>query len=564
MDRKSRYSESMKRKVIVVDDEYVNRQMLGFIISQKYDVIYAENGRDALEKIRASEKEISLVLLDIMMPEMNGFELMEVMKADDELKQIPIIVLTAEESAEVKSLNLGAADFIKKPYNRPEVILARVGRIVELSEDRSLIKDTERDLLTGLYMPNYFYEYALQLDQYFPNWEMDAVVIDVEHFHLVNSLYGRKFGNEVLKKIADTLRNLLSDEVDGYACRYDADMFFLYCTHLEDYELVRSKLMDELAGLGEDNKRIRIRLGVYPDVDRKLSVEDRFDRAKLASNQIRNNYTQSIAYYDNQVHEDSIFAEKLIHDIHDAIENKNLVVFYQPKYAIQGEKPVLKSAEALIRWNHPELGMINPGKFIPLFENNGLIQMLDHFVWKEAAHQIKKWKDEFGKTVPVSVNVSRMDIYDSRLEARLLDTLMENGISPEEYMLEITESAYADDSDQLIEVVEKLRQKGFRVEMDDFGSGYSSLGMLTLLPIDVLKLDMQFVKNVHTDEKSLKLINLIMEIAKFMDVTVVAEGVENEEQYKLLKESGCDVIQGFYFSKPLPPEEFAKLIIAEE
>ena len=564
MDRKSKYSGSVKRKVVVVDDEYVNRQMLGFIISQQYDVIYAENGRDALEKIRESDQEISLVLLDIMMPEMDGFELMTVMKEDDQLKKIPIIVLTSEESAEVKSLNLGAADFIKKPYNRPEVILARVGRIVELNEDRNLIKDTERDVLTDLYMPNYFYEYALQLDHYFPNWEMDAVVIDVDHFHLINSLYGRKFGNEVLRKIADTLRSLLSEEIDGYACRYDADMFFLYCTHLDDYGVVRNRLMDELAGLGDDNKRIRIRLGVYPDVDRKLSVEDRFDRAKIASNQIRNNYTQPIALYDNKIHEDSIFAEKLIHDIHDAVENKNLVVFYQPKYAIQGDKPVLKSAEALIRWNHPEYGMINPGKFIPLFEDNGLIQMLDHFVWEEAARQVKKWRDEYGVTIPVSVNVSRMDIYDSRLDIRLLDILEKNDITPDEYMLEITESAYADDSDQLIEVVEGLRRKGFKIEMDDFGSGYSSLGMLTMLPIDVLKLDMQFVKNVHTDEKSLKLINLVMEIAKFMDVTVVAEGVENEEQYKLLKEAGCDVIQGFYFSRPVPPDELIKLAVSEE
>lgn len=558
MDRKTKYSEGIKRKVLVVDDEYVNRQMLGYIISQKYDVMYAENGRDALEKIRASKLELSLVLLDIMMPEMDGFELIEIMKADDSLKQIPIIVLTSEESAEVKSLQLGAADFIMKPYNRPEVILTRVGRIVELSEGRHIIEDTERDSLTGLYNQNYFYEYANQLDHYFPNWEMDAVVIDIDHFHLINSLYGRSFGNEVLIKVADTLRSILSDTMDGYACRYEADKFYLYCTHLDDYEVIRSRMMDEIDGLGEARK-IRLRFGVYPDVDREVGMEERFDRAKLACNRIRNNYTKAISYYDNKAHEDAIFVERLIHDVHDAIKNKDLVVYYQPKYGIQGDKPELRSAEALIRWSHPEFGMISPGKFIPLFEDNGLIQILDHFVWEEAAAQIRRWKDEYGVTVPVSVNVSRMDIYDPRLQRRILEILKDNDLEPSDYMLEITESAYADNSKQLIDVVENLRQCGFKVEMDDFGSGYSSLNMLTMLPVDVLKLDMQFVRNMHTDEKSLRLINLIMEIAKFMEFTVVAEGVENEEQYKLLKDAGCDVIQGFYFSKPVPPEEFAKL-----
>lgn len=557
MDRKSRYSAGIKRKVIVVDDEYVNRQMLGFIISQKYDVMYAENGRDALEKIKTVKTELSLVLLDIMMPEMDGFELIKIMKDDEELRHIPIIVLTSEESAEVKSLKLGASDFIMKPYNRPEVILARIGRIVELNEGRHIIQDTERDTLTGLYNQNYFYEYAVQLDQYFPNWEMDAVVIDVDHFHLVNSLYGRQFGNEVLIKIADTIRSILSDTMDGYACRYEADKFYLYCTHLDDYEVIRSQIMEELFTLGDD-KRVRIRLGVYSDVERQLGMEERFDRAKLACNRIRNNYTQAIAYYDNKLHKDAIFAERLIHDIHDAIVNKNLVVYYQPKYGVQGEKPVLKSAEALIRWNHPEFGMISPGKFIPLFEDNGLIQILDRFVWEEAAKQIRKWKDEYGVTVPVSVNVSRMDIYDPRLETRLLDILKDNGLEPSEYMLEITESAYSDDSSQLIEVVQSLRDKGFKVEMDDFGSGYSSLNMLTMLPVDVLKMDMQFVRNVHTDENSFKLIKLVMDIAEFMNFTVIAEGVENKEQYDLLKQAGCDLIQGYYFSKPVPADEFVQ------
>ena len=202
--------------------------------------------------------------------------------------------------------------------------------------------------------------------------------------------------------------------------------------------------------------------------------------------------------------------------------------------------------------------MISPGAFIPLFEENGLIQLLDDYVWKEAAAQIRAWKDKFGVTLPVSVNVSRIDIYDPNLKDNLLQIVEKNGLTTKDLYLEVTESAYAEDAGRLIEVVEELRRCGFKIEMDDFGSGYSSLNMLSTLPIDVLKLDMKFVRNMLEDSKSYRLIEIIMDIAKYLAVPVVAEGVEVEEQLKLLKQVGCEIIQGYYFSKPVPPEEFEK------
>ncbi|MCR4837354.1 MAG: EAL domain-containing protein [Eubacterium sp.] len=247
----------------------------------------------------------------------------------------------------------------------------------------------------------------------------------------------------------------------------------------------------------------------------------------------------------------------------DALKNKDFVVFYQPKYDISEGRPKLKSAEALIRWKHPELGMISPGDFIPLFESNGLIQKLDNYVWQEAAAQVKLWKDEFGITIPVSVNVSRIDIYDPELEEKLLTLLRKYALSPENLLLEITESAYSNNAQGLIETVNHLREEGFRIEMDDFGSGYSSLNMLTTIPIDVLKMDMKFIRNMQRDEKSQKLVELVIDIARFLQVPVVAEGVETEEQLKLLAQMGCDIIQGYYFSRPVPPEEFRVFIEKE-
>jgi EAL domain-containing protein (putative c-di-GMP-specific phosphodiesterase class I) len=287
-------------------------------------------------------------------------------------------------------------------------------------------------------------------------------------------------------------------------------------------------------------------------------AENWIDRAKTACDRIRGDFSRHIAYYNNDFYEKAKYQERLINDIDDAIKNKDLKVYYQPKYSIQGDTPVLRSAEALIRWQHPELGMISPGDFIPLFESNGLIQKLDRYVWKEAAFQVGKWKKENGVSVPVSVNVSRMDIYYPKLRDEFIELLEINGLDKNELMLEITESAYADNAEQLVTVIEKLRIDGFLIEMDDFGSGYSSLNMLTTIPIDALKMDMKFIRNMQKDEKSMKLVELVIDIAKFLGIPVIAEGVETEEQLMLLKERGCDIVQGYYFSKPVPPEEFTK------
>ena len=319
----------------------------------------------------------------------------------------------------------------------------------------------------------------------------------------------------------------------------------------------------ELANASEANN-IRLRMGVYSDVDKSLMVENWLDRAKTACDMIRGDYSKDIEYYSNDLYEQAKYQEKLINDIDDAISNKDLKVFFQPKYDITGEKPTLRSAEALIRWIHPELGMISPGDFIPLFESNGLIQRLDYYVWEEAAKQVGSWKKEYGVSVPVSVNVSRMDIYFPGLRDNFMRLLKENDLEPNELMLEITESAYSENAEELIKVVENLREYGFMIEMDDFGTGYSSLNMITSIPIDALKLDMKFVRNMEKDKKSMKLVELVLEIAEFLQVPVIAEGVETEKQLKLLKERNCDIIQGYYFSKPVPAEEFTKFFKDQE
>lgn len=549
-----------KRSVLIVDDEMINREILGGILGTLYEVVFAENGQEALDKLHEPDSDFSLILLDLLMPVLDGFGVIAKIQEDEALKRIPVIVMTSEKEAEVKSIRLGAADFITKPYDMPEVILARCERIIQLSENNIIIKSTEKDAVTGLYTRDYFFEYIRQIEHY-RKAPVDVLVFNIDHFHLVNEMYGRTVGNTVLMRVADTIVEVL-DDIALIACRPEADTFYVYCDHIEDYSPLITEIQDKIddsSGLS----KIRLRSGIYLNADADADIELRFDRAKTACDKIRGDYMTAVSYYSKDLHLRSIYQERLIKDIDQAIANEDLKVFFQPKYDITGEVPKLRSAEALIRWVHPELGMISPGDFIPLFEGNGLIQKVDNYVWSKAAKQIREWKDKFGYSVSVSVNVSRIDIFDPSLLEKLRRIIDTNGLHESELMLEITESAYADNAGSLTEVTNSLRALGFKIEMDDFGSGYSSLNMITSIPIDVLKLDMSFIRKMEEDEKNLKLVEIILDIAKFLKVPVVAEGVETKAQLDMLKCMGCQVIQGYYFSKPVSAEEFEKFIIKE-
>ena len=549
--------KGLRRSILIVDDDYIAREMLGKMLSDQYEVSYAENGVIALEIIRRDKLKLSLVILDLHMPEMDGYSLLKLLRSDNELRRIPVIVLTSEKGAEVESLKIGAADFIAKPFDMPEVICARVSHSIELAEDSVIIHETERDELTGLFHKEFFFQYGKRLDDLNNNMPMDAVVADINRFHVVNELYGRSYGNLVLKTIGESLHELVS-EAGGLACRRDNDQFCIYLPHNDE---LKNKLPQYIDAIDKriNDSNISLRYGVYSDDGSVKCMEHRFDYARLACQKLRNSYVSSYDFYNDEQHSKELFSERLINDMDKALSERQFKVYYQPKYSIAGDKPKLSSAEALIRWFHPEFGMISPGQFISLFEENGLIQKLDRFVWNEAAAQIRLWKDRYGIEIPVSVNVSRVDMFNSHLAQILEKITKQNGLENTDLLLEITESAYTDDSDQIIEMVKKLRKGGFRIEMDDFGSGYSSLNMLTSLPIDALKLDMKFIKVICENTKSARLVAIMIDIARLLEVPVIAEGVETKEQMELLKKLGCDIIQGYYFSKPLPPEEFGKL-----
>ena len=551
---------AIRKRILIAEDIAINQMLLGAILEEDYDILYAADGAETLEILQTEEDQISLLLLDLQMPQINGIEVLRTMKSDPSLRDIPVIVLTGDQEAEVECLNLGAIDFIPKPYPGAEIVKARVSKCIELSEGRNIIQSTERDALTRLFNVDYFIRYAETFDRYYEDLAMDAVVIDINRFQIINERYGKQFGDEVLQRLGELVRQAARN-TSGICCRQGADTFLLYCPHREDYAGMLEGLSIGFAEDGSDaaKEKVHLRMGIYSCVDKTLDIERRFDRARKAADSVRDSRVESIGFYDAGIHEMQIHRDRLLEDFRPCLEQNCFKVYLQPKYNIRQDRPVLASAEALVRWVHPEFGMISPAEFVPLLEESGLIQELDTFVWEHTAEQIHFWKDHLGRSIPVSVNVSRIDMLATNLKEILTHILETYQLEPSDLILEVTESAYTGSSDPVISMARELRETGFMIEMDDFGTGYSSLGMLNHLPIDALKLDMSFVRTAFAGKvHDVRIIQLILDIAQYLHVPVIAEGVETEEQLRALKELGCDIAQGYYFSKPIPREEFER------
>ena len=425
---------------------------------------------------------------------------------------------------------------------------------------KQLISATEIDSLSGLYNRDYFFQYANRTFREHPDMPMDAVVLNIEQFHSINALNGRDFGDQILRVLGSELHSI-AEGAGGIAGRFGADRFDCYCRHAEDYQAVFDRLQSKVDAMSP-NASVILRMGValgQPGIE----PVQLFDRARIACTQARGHFKERLIVFDEKVRERELLDQRLINDLRRALDNYELEVHYQPKFDVVTETPRLVSAEALVRWQHPELGLIAPDVFVPLFERCGKISEMDKYVWSEAGRQIARWQAHFGRTIPVSVNLSRVDVFDPTLEKNLDDIIRQNGLERDALKLELTESAYTENAEQVIRVVEGLRQKGYTVEMDDFGTGYSSLNMLSAMPVDVLKMDRTFIRNMENNERDVQLVALILGIARNLKIPVIAEGVETEAQLQILRNLGCTLVQGYYFSRPLHPTEFEAVLLSK-
>lgn len=547
-----------QKKILVVEDNLLNRSLLCQILNSEYDVMEAENGQEALSILKQYGEGISLILLDIVMPVMDGYTFLSIIKADPAYSSIPVIVTTQNEgeSEEVAALSHGAADFVVKPY-KPQIILHRVASIINLRETAAMINHIQYDRLTGLYSKEFFYQRVKEILLRNPEKHYDIVCSDVENFKLINDVLGVAAGDRLLCCIADMYKEQMKGI--GICGRINADQFACLLEH-RDYTENMFVKSNVFINEKMDMSNIVMKWGIYSIDDRGVSVEQMCDRALLAVKSVKGQYGKFFAQYDDTLRNQLLREQAITDSMEAALAQNQFQIYMQPKYRIVDEN--LIGAEALVRWNHPEWGVQSPAEFIPLFERNGFITKLDQYVWDKVCASLRDWDDRGYYPISVSVNVSRADIYNADLSEILVNIVKKHGISPSRLHLEITESAYTENPRQIIDTVAHLRELGFVIEMDDFGSGYSSLNMLNDLPIDVLKLDMKFIQSETAKPNSQGILRFIISLARWMKLSVTAEGVETKEQLNRLSEIGCDYVQGYFFARPMPQEDFEVILRA--
>ena len=549
-----------KKTILVVEDQELNRVILRQILAEEYEVLEAENGREALDILREHSGAVALILLDIVMPVMDGYTFLSIIKKEPACSAIPIIVTTQSDgdTDEVAALSHGATDFVAKPY-KPQIILHRVASLINLSalqKTAAMVSLFQTDQLTGLFSKEYFYQRAKEILSQNPDQEYDIICSNIENFKLINDAFGVPAADRLLREIAALLQQKTKDM--GICGRLNADRFGCLIMRQREYtDAMFRNTLEQINALTEI-KNIVVKWGVYPVGKNAATVEQMCDRALLTAQSIKGQYGIHYATYNDTLRSQLQRRQRITDNMEAALAEKQFAIYLQPKYRVKDS--ALIGAEALVRWNHPEWGLQPPSEFIPLFEKNGFITKLDRYVWDAVCGILREWDDKGYPPLSVSVNVSRADIFHADIAEVLLETVNRHGLPPERLHLEITESAYAEAPDRIIETTGRLRALGFVIEMDDFGSGYSSLNMLSKMPVDILKLDMKFLQGEIEKSGDEGIIRFIMDLAHYMKLGVVAEGVETEKQLNYLRAIDCDCVQGYYFARPMPVREFEALM----
>lgn len=551
-----------KKLILVVEDNEICREILKNILESEYDVVEASNGAEALKTLKSSAEEISAILLDLMMPEVDGFQVLQIIKSEPRYAQIPVIVETSDSDQDVKhkALELGAVSYITKPFDATAILLS-LANIIRINELIITIS-SQTDILTGLYERNAFFERVHQVLEYDRINMRDTRYIlscfDIDKFKVVNDLYGSENGDEVLKHIGTVLKDGFKD-LGGICSRISGDNFAVFYPvtpiGLTEIDNIRYKA-SHIDGFPQP---LVFSVGRYLiDAKTDLTPNAIYDRAIIAKATVKGRFDEHIALFDQYMLDDILAEQRIVSEMNDALADKQFEVWYQPQY--NHDTGALVGAEALVRWRHPSRGLISPAVFIPIFEKNGFVYEIDKFVWEQSCIFLRMILDSGRRVVPISVNISRRDIYRSDLVQVIISLIKKYSLSPDLLRLEITESAFADSNDRIIDTVELFKEYGFTVEIDDFGSGYSSLNTLKDVPADVLKLDMRFLQGDRNSDKGGNIVASMVRMAKWLGMTVIAEGVETLQQANFLKSIGCSYIQGYIYSKPLPRLEYDRLL----
>lgn len=560
--------QEKKAVMLIVDDGEKNRSILTQLFRDTFDITEAVNGKTALARL--NEKPVDVILLDTVMPVMDGFELLSEIKRDERFAGIPVVMMISpeESGSEARALELGALDFITRPFH-PLIAAARVRNAMarvenewrkieqtaQLRQIGEMRRQIERDPLTGLYGRESFCRRTAERLRQESKTRYAIACFDISFFKAVNDLFGMEIGNLVLRTAGAYLRHTAAGV--GLAGRLTADRFAL-CLPREMSEI--DTILEGLEGAVKSLSiphHIRFYAGVYQVEDTALPVEQMCDCANMALAAVKGSHSHHWAVYDEEMQEKIREGQMIRREMDFALENGQFSIYVQPVRSLRQDCDI--GGEVLTRWIHPVYQMIEPERFISLFERSGFIRRLDRFACEEACRFLAAEKQEFGQALPLSVNISRLDFYDEGLLDFFKNLVAAYGLSPSLLRLEITEHTYAENPRQIIRMVQNFRAEGFPVFVDGFGSGRtSSLNLLRNLTVDGVKIAMSFVPENDPARRGETILKNLLAMAADLGIMAVVKGVETEEQTAFLRAIGGDAVQGYFFAPPMTGEDYRR------
>ncbi|MGI0487650.1 putative bifunctional diguanylate cyclase/phosphodiesterase [Pantanalinema rosaneae CENA516] len=570
----------MTRILVIEDDSTVQSLILKLLQAEGFITISSSEGRSGIAM--AQQHEPDLIICDIMMPECDGYEVLEALRQHPTTARIPFIFLSAkaDRAALRQGMELGADDYLTKPFTRAELlgaIAARLDKQASITQPyidemkraaRSLNQLAYRDPLTNL--PNrILLHHRLQelLMEAGRSQHLIAVMyLNLNRFKAINLSLGYSGGDQLLQTVAERLSHLFPTE--GQIARLSGDEFGLLLTNVSNRTAIVEFAKQLLTILAEPYELFDQYVQIHSSLGIALFPQDGntpdtlLSRADTAMRQAKTLGGSQFAFYDVQM--DLLISERRMIEsqLRSAQINQELELHYQPQVNLVTGRII--GAEALLRWNHPELGSVSPAKFIPVAEETGLIVPIGEWVLRTACSQAQVWRNASQMPIRVSVNLSARQFKQANLLGMVTQVLQETQLDPALLVIELTETSVMEDVDTTISILQELKQMGIQISIDDFGTGYSSLNYLKRFPIDVLKIDQSFVQDITTDANDAAIAKAIIAMAQSLQLKVIAEGVETQEQYEFLRQNGCNAMQGYLFSRPLNSKDFITLLNSDK
>lgn len=568
-----------KATIMMVDDESLNLEIIQLHLEEAgYSrFILLDQSVEAMDAILQETPDI--LLLDLMMPDVTGFQILQYMRANDKLKYVPVIILTSSSDPDdkLRALELGATDFLSKPVDASELLLrVRNTLTVKAYQDQLAYYDA----LTGLPNRRLFLDRtSWAIEQAERGGHRTALLhVSLDRIKEIDDSFGPRAGKTLIQDVAgkiqehvrkaDVISNSGKEQDEGLVARVAEGEFSILLPNIKTSahaSVAASRVLESVSQgfVVEKNKIVisaNVGISIYPDDGN--TAERLLSTAVNASSQAKLRGRNCYQFYSSEINARNIEKLKLESHLRDAIERGQLELHYQPKICPR-TKNVL-GMEALLRWRHPQLGMIQPNNFIPLAEETGLIASIGEWVIQESCRQTRTWQLQGLDSLCISVNVSGEQFRLHNLKEVVQSALNSAGLDPRYLMIEVTESTVMGDLERSLDLLNDLKSLGVSLSIDDFGTGYSSLSYLKRFPLDELKIDRSFINQVHDSKEDAAIVEAIIALAKALGLKIVAEGVETGSQFSFLRQRGCDEIQGFLFSKPLPKDQFLSFVTQEQ